>query len=160
MFSSSHTQTTEQLVVEEKEPPPLMTEIEDAMKKLKNGKAPGLDNIPAEILKASGKNAIKAIHSLCCKIWNTCEWPTEWKEQEMIMLHKSGSVKECGNYRTIACISHTSKILLHIILNRPEMKIYFELAEEQAGFRAGRGTVDMLCAIQSLIEKINGMKRT
>ena len=38
---------------------------------------------------------------------------------------------------------------LHIILNRLKMRIEFELAEDQAGFRAGRGTEAMLCAIQS-----------
>ena len=31
----------------------------------------------------------------------------------------------------------------------------FEVAEEQAGFREGRGTADMLCALQVLIEKVN-----
>ena len=31
----------------------------------------------------------------------------------------------------------------------------FEVAEEQAGFREGRGTADMLCALQCLIEKVN-----
>ena len=35
------------------------------------------------------------------------------------------------------------------------MRIDFEVAEEQAGFREGRGTADMLCALQSLIEKVN-----
>ena len=75
------------------------------------------------------------------------------------MLNKSGSVKECGNYRTIALISHTSKILLHIILNRLKAKIEFELAEEQAGFRQGRGTGDMLCAIQVLLERLNSMTK-
>ena len=158
LFGSPTQVTTEPLNVEDKEPPPLISEIEDAMKKLNDGKAPGLDNIPAELLKSSGENATKAIHTLCCKIWNTCQWPSEWKEQEMVMLHKAGSAKECGNYRTIALISHTSKILLHIILNRLKLKIEFELAEEQAGFRAGRGTGDMLCAIQVLLEKINGLK--
>ena len=31
----------------------------------------------------------------------------------------------------------------------------FEVAEEQAGFREGRGTADMLCALQGLIEKVH-----
>ena len=34
-------------------------------------------------------------------------------------------------------------------------KMDFEVAEEQAGFREGRGTADMLCALQALIEKVN-----
>ena len=71
------------------------------------------------------------------------------------MLHKSGDQKECSNYRTIALISHLSKILLYIILNRLKEKMEQEISDEQAGFRQGRGTADMLCALQLLIEKVN-----
>ena len=74
------------------------------------------------------------------------------------MLHKAGNTKECGNYRTIALISHASKIMLYIILNRIKTKVEEELAEEQAGFRPQRGTGDMLCAIQVIMEKLNGME--
>ena len=63
--------------------------------------------------------------------------------------------EECGNYRTIALLSHTSKILLYIILQRLKAKIEFELADEQAGFREKRSAADMLCSLQVLIEKIN-----
>ena len=52
-------------------------------------------------------------------------------------------------------ISQLSKILLYVILNRLKEKMEFEIAEEQAGFREGRGTADMLCALQVLIEKVN-----
>ena len=97
---------------------------------------------------------INAVHKLCCKIWTSTDWPQDWKQQEMVMLHKAGDSKKCGNYRTIALISHTSKILLYIILERIKEKVKRELAEEQAGFRPGRGTGDMLCAIQILIEKL------
>ena len=71
------------------------------------------------------------------------------------MLFKAGDPQECGNYRTIALLSHTSKILLYIILHRLKQKIATELAEEQAGFREGRSTGDMLCVLQILIEKLN-----
>ena len=69
------------------------------------------------------------------------------------MLHKSGDPKNCGNYRTIALISHASKIMLIIILNRLRKKVEFELSECQAGYRSNRGTIDMLFVIQILIEK-------
>lgn len=142
----------------ETEPPPLVEEVESAVKHLKNGKSPGLDNIPAELIKHAGVNCIKTLHLICTNIWIQQEWPEDWKQQELVMLHKAGDPKECSNYRTIALISHTSKILLHIILNRLKAKIEFELAEEQAGFRAGRSTGDMLCALQILIEKLNEAK--
>ena len=81
-------------------------------------------------------------------------WPQDWKQQEMVMLHKAEDSKECGNYRTIALMSDTSKIMLYIILERIKEKVERELAEKQAGFRPGGGTGDMLCAIQILIEKL------
>ena len=160
LFASSTT-FAERTSIEnfEKEPPPLIIEVEHALKNIKTGKSPGLDNIPAELLKNSGENATKVLHTLCCSIWRTCQWPKDWKQQELVMLHKAGNVKECGNYRTIALLSHTSKILLDIILNRLKAKVELELAEEQAGFRPGRGTGDMLCAIQAVLEKINAMKK-
>ena len=100
------------------EPEPLLDEIRAAVKQLKSGKAPGLDNVPAELLKHCGGAGIRALHSICCKIWESCQWPTDWKIQEFVMLYKSGNMKECNNYRTIALISHTSKVLLIVILNR------------------------------------------
>ena len=137
----------------ELEPELLLEEIEHAVKKQRKGKSPGLDGIPAELFQHSGKSAIKALYILCRKIWNTEKWPDEWKNQEFVVIHKSGSTKDCGNYRKIAFISHASKILLTIILNRLQNKIEEELPEEQAGFRKNRRTTDMLCILQCVIEK-------
>ena len=137
------------------EPPPIQSEVDKAITLLSFGKAPGIDNCPADLIKMSGEHGKKAILHLCQKIWNTCSWPSEWKKQEFVVLHKSGDQKECSNYRTIALISHLSKILLYIILNRLKEKMEQEISDEQAGFRQGRGTADMLCALQLLIEKVN-----
>ena len=74
-----------------------------------------------------------------------------------MVIYKTGHSKECSNYRSIALISHASKILLQIMLNRMQKKIEMELPDEQAGFRPGRGTADMLVIIQFLIEKVMGI---
>ena len=106
------------------------------MTKLRKGKLPGLDGIPAELIQHSRKSAIKALHILCKKIWSTEKWPDEWKNQEFVVIHNSGSTKDCGNYRTIALISHASKILLTIILNRLQNKIEEDsLKKEQVSGR-------------------------
>ncbi|GFS23164.1 RNA-directed DNA polymerase (Reverse transcriptase) domain containing protein [Elysia marginata] len=118
------------------------------------GKSPGLDNIPAEKIKNSGEMGIKSLHHLCCQIWKQQEWPEDWKLQEFVMLYKNGNSKECGNYRAIALISHACKILLIIILNRMKCKVEEELSDCQAGYRANRGTTDMLFVLQIIIEKI------
>ena len=74
------------------------------------------------------------------------------------MLHKSGDPKNCNNYRTIALISHASKILLIVILNRLKNKVEREISDCQAGYRSGRGTIDMLFVLQILIEKVRNTK--
>ena len=144
----------EPILYEETEPEPLLDEVNAAIKQLKCGKSPGLDNIPAELLKHCGDGGKMALHYLCKEIWKTCQWPDDWKTQEFVMLHKSGTIKDCNNYRTIALISHTSKILLIIILNRMKKKIDEELSDCQAGYRSNRGTIDMLFTLQILIEKM------
>ena len=140
------------------EPEPLLDEVLSAINQLKSNKAPGLDNVPGELLKFSDDLSKKALHSLCCKIWSSGAWPSEWKLQEFVMLHKSGDPKNCGNYRTIALISHASKIMLIIILNRLRNKVDFELSECQAGYRSNRGTIDMLFVLQILIEKVRNTR--
>jgi len=64
------------------------------------------------------------------------------RSSNFIPLPKKGDLKQCANYRTIALVSHASKILLRIILERIRVKTETEIADEQAGFRQGRGTSD------------------
>ena len=93
---------------QQQEPKPLLEEIDAAIKNLKSGKSPGLDNIPSELLKHRGDEGTKALHPLYTRVWETCKWPDNWKLQEFVMLHKIGDPKNCNNYRTIALISHAS----------------------------------------------------
>ena len=138
---------------DEQEPPPLLVGVEQAVGMLKCGKAPGLDGIPTELIQHSGPTSIQVLLKLCIQIWCSCCWPDAWKRQEIVMIHKSGKTKECTNYRTIALLSHASNVLLIILLKRMRENIEYELSDEQAGFRRGRSTADMLVAIQILIEK-------
>ena len=61
--------------------------------------------------------------------------------------------KECSNYRTIALISQTSKIMLKILQARLQQYMNHELPDVQAGFRKGRGTRDQIANICCIIEK-------
>ena len=66
---------------------------------------------------------------------------------------KKGKAKECSNYRTIALISHTSKVMLKILQARLQQYVNRELPDGQAGFRKGRGTRDQITNIRWIIEK-------
>jgi len=73
------------------------------------------------------------MHRICTAIWETGEWPNEWMESVFIPLLKKGDLRKCTNYRTIALVSHASKILLRVILERIRLKTESEIADEQAG---------------------------
>ena len=53
---------------------------------------------------------MKVLYSLCQQIWKTQQWPQDWKRSVFIPIPKKGNAQECSNYRTIALISHTSKV--------------------------------------------------
>ena len=141
---------------EEQEPPPLLGEVRQAMSEINDGKSPGIDQIPSELWKASGDEGVQVMWKLCVKIWRDGQWPTDWGRAVFIPLPKKGNIKECSNHRTISLICHASKILLKIINNRMKRKLENEIAEEQAGFRAGRGTRDHIVNIRNIIEKCRG----
>ena len=56
-------------------------------------------------------DAVKVLHSICQTIWKTQQWPQTWKRSVFIPVPKKGNAKECSNYRTIALISHASKVM-------------------------------------------------
>ena len=72
--------------------PILQEEVEAAVKSLKKGKSPGIDNIPGELVQAGGDAVISALHKICNKIWQTGEWPIPWTQSLIITLPKKISL--------------------------------------------------------------------
>ena len=95
---------------------------------------------------------IDILITICNKIWKTGEWPTT-STQSLITHQKKGNLQLCQNYRTIGLISHLSKVMLKIILNRLQPQAEEIIAEEQAGFRAGRSTTEQIFNLRILGEK-------
>ena len=81
-----------------------------------------------------------------------------WKRSVFIPIPKKGNAKECSNYRTIALISHTSKVMLKILQARLQQYLNRELPDVQAGFRKGRGTRDQIANICWIMEKAREMQ--
>ena len=90
------------------------------------------DGIPVELFQILKDNAVKVLHSICQKIWKTQQWPQDWKRSVFIPIPKKGNAKEYLDYRTIALISHASKIMLKILQVRLQqyMNLELPLAEE------------------------------
>ena len=78
---------------------------------------------------------------------------TGLEKVSFIAIPKKSNAKECSNYRTIALISHSSKIVLKILQTRLQQYMNCELPDVQAGFRKGRGTRDQIASIQWIMEK-------
>ena len=66
---------------------------------------------------------------------------------------KKGNLQQCKNYRTVSLVSHPSKVMLKIILNRLKPQAQKIITEEQAGFRAGRSTTEQIFNLRILCEK-------
>src|SRR5574340_479590 len=116
-------------------------------------KASGSDGIPVELFQILKDDAVKVLHSICQQIWETQQWPQDWKISVFTAIPKKGNAKECSNYRTIALISHASKVMPKILQARLQQYGNHELPDVQAGFRKGRGTRDKIASIHWIIKK-------
>ena len=84
---------------------------------------------------------IDILTAICNKIWRSGEWPNHM--DSIPSYHTPKERQLCQNYRTISLISHPSKVKLKII-NRLQSQAEEIIAEEQAGFRAGRSTTEQI----------------
>ena len=128
-------------------------EIRTAIKQLKNGKAPGIDNIGAELLKADIETSRNILHRLFTNIWKNEVIPTDWDKGIIVKLQKKGDLKLCTNWRGISLLSIPSKVFLRVIKNRITGSINSKLRQEQAGFRQNRGCMDHLFTLRNIIEQ-------
>ena len=147
-------------VITHLEPDILECEVNWALRSITMNKASGGDGIPVELIQILKDDAVKVLHSICQQIWKTQQWPRDWKMSVFIPIPKKGNAKECPNYRTIALISHTSKVMLKILQARLPQYMNRELPDVQAGFRKGRRTRDQMANICWIIEKAREFQKS
>ena len=117
------------------EPDILECKVKWALESITTNKASGGDGIPVKMFQILKDDALKVLQSICQQIWKTQQWPQDWKRSVFIPIPKKGKAKECSNYRTIALISHPSKVMLKILQARLQQYVNHELPDVQAGFR-------------------------
>ena len=76
-------------------------------------KAGGDDRIPAEVFQILKDDAIKVLHSTHQQIWETQQWPQDWKRSGSFQPPKKSVPKNV--HCTAALISHASKVMLKIL---------------------------------------------
>ena len=146
---------TEQLV-----PEPSASEVELAIDTLKSHKSPGIDQIPAELIKAGGRTICLEIHKLITSIWKKKKLPKEWKVSIIVPIHKKRDKTDCNNYRGISLLPITYKLLSNILLSRLIPYAKEITGDHQCGFRHNRSTTDHIFCIRQILEKKgNKMKK-
>ena len=148
-----HDQDNHDGVITHLEPDILECEAKWALGSITTKKASGGDGIPVELFQILKDDAVKVLHSRCQQIWKTQQWPQDWKKSVFIPIPKKGNANECSNYRIIALISHTDKVMLKILQTRLQQYMNCELPDVQAGFRKGRGTRGQIANIRWIIKK-------
>ena len=100
------------------EPDVLECEVKWALGSITTNKASGGDGIPAELFKILKDESVEILHSICQQIWDSQQWPQDWKRSVLIPIPKKDNAKECSKYHTVALILHASKVMLKILQAR------------------------------------------
>ncbi|CAH2275492.1 Hypothetical predicted protein [Pelobates cultripes] len=103
---------------------------------MKNGKAAGPTDIPAEAL-----------------IWKKEEIPIEWKEGYLMKLPKKGDLSNCNNYSAITLLSVPCKVFNRILLEQMKDIVNPQLRDEQAGFRQNQSCMDQIATLRIIVKQ-------
>jgi len=91
-------------------PEPNAFDVEMAIEKLKRYKLPGIDQTPAEYIKARDRTIHSGIDKLINSIWNKEKLPEKWEESIIVPIYRNGDKTEGSNYRGTSLLSTVYKI--------------------------------------------------
>ncbi|KAL4100839.1 hypothetical protein QTP88_020868 [Uroleucon formosanum] len=132
---------------------PTKLEIYNIIKKLKNNKSPGENNVVAELLK-NGGNAIKdEIWKMIKEIWETEVMPGDWNTAILCSIFKKGDTLDPKNYRGISLLDTCYKILSTLLLERITPYAEGIIGRYQCGFIKGKSTIDHIFTLRQTMEK-------
>nr|VZI08543.1 unnamed protein product [Spirometra erinaceieuropaei] len=133
-------------------PPPSEGEVADAIRKLRNNKAPGEDGILAEIFKSCVDTLALWLHEVIERAWRDKVVPDDWDLGILVPILKKGDKTRCENYRGISLIDVAAKIFAIVLLRRFQAVRDSRTRPNQAGFRAGRGCADQIFTLRRILE--------
>ena len=139
--------------------PIMQSEVEEALRAMRPGKAVGEDGIAVEMLGVLGEWGAEVVTEIANSIYNTGQIPDQMARSIFITIPKKPGAIDCDKFRTISVMSQLSKVVLRIILNRVRNKIEYEIAEEQYGFMKGKGTCNAIFVIRMLGERTIEMQK-
>jgi hypothetical protein len=113
-----------------------VAEIEEALKRMKIGKAMGPDGIPIEVWRCLGARAIVWLAKVFNLIFRENKMPKEWRSVLVPVFKNKGDVQSCTNYQGIKLMSHTMKLWERVIEHR--LRTATSVTQNQFGFMPGR----------------------
>ena len=129
-------------------------EIRSALGNMKSGKAPAIDNLTADLLRADTDTTVNVLRDLFNTIWEEERVPEDWGRGLIVKLPKKGDLTTCGNWRGITLMSTIAKVMGRILIMRIAAGIDAELRKEQAGFRKGRSTTGQIFVLRNIVEQV------
>ena len=134
--------------------PPTCREVHRAIYRLKDGKAPGLCNITAEMLKAAGPDGVEWLTTICRSAWEQGNIPEDWRKGIILPFYKGkGSRHDCHNYRGITLLSVPGKVCAHVLLARVKSRLHDHRRIEQSGFTPKRSTIDRILTLNMIYQQ-------
>ena len=128
-----------------------------------NGKQPGPDRLPNEMLKALSES--KEFCQIIAKLFTACihsgMLPNDWKLSSIFLVFKTGNPADPVNYRPIALLNSTNKLFTTLINTR--LSLFLEsqqvFSTMQGGFRMGKTTYTKMWTLVHTIEHANSHNR-
>lgn len=130
-----------------------LEELQEAIRKLKYGKAPGCDRITSEMVKNMGRKGVELLLKIYNRVWRDVTLPNDWRKALIMPIYKKGDRRDCSNYRGITLLSTVMKIFEGIIDRRIRTALADTLDDAQSGFRSGRSTQDHVFSIKQIAQK-------
>ena len=130
-----------------------MEEFEKAISRMKNGKSPGDDGLPVEVLKAGGATVANKLLKIFNAAYKAEMVPLDWQKGVISPILKKGDKTVCYNHRGITWLSHAGKIYNRILQRRLRDCVEDILDDCLFGFRPGRSTTDAVFTAKMMLEK-------
>ena len=133
-------------------PPISGAEVAEVVKMLLGGKAPRVDEVRPEFLRALDVVGLSWLTRLCSIAFTLGKVPLDWQIGVVVPLFNKGDRRVCSNYRGITLLSLPGKVYSGVLERRIRRIVKSRIREVQCGFRPGRGTVDQLYTLGRILE--------
>ena len=130
-------------------------DILEAVGKLQENKAAGVDGVNSTFLKGIIGGVVKPLAILFRETMNRGEMPGDWKKANVVAIFKKGTKKDPGNYRPVSITCQIGKMMERVI--KSQIVEYLEgngiIYDSQHGFRGRRSCLTNLLEFMELVSR-------